>query len=70
MDLLDNFLNILKVFMLVESDFMKLLRWRMDGVRRERSMAKQLRQSWPEAKSSANGGSLNYILFTEPLCIP
>ncbi len=35
-DLLDNFMNILKLFLAVESDFTKLLRRRMDGVRRER----------------------------------
>jgi hypothetical protein len=35
-DLLDNFLNPLKLFLAVASDFMKSPGWGMDGVRRER----------------------------------
>jgi hypothetical protein len=42
----DNFLNILKLFVAVESDFTKSLWQRMDGIRRERKMANQLRRSW------------------------
>ncbi len=45
-DLLDTFLNILKLFMALERDFTKSLWQRMDGVRRERSMANQLHRSW------------------------
>jgi hypothetical protein len=30
-DLLDNFLDLIKLFLAVESDFMKSLKWRMGG---------------------------------------
>jgi hypothetical protein len=60
-DLLDNLMNILNLFLAVESDFRTSLGKRMNGVRRERLAANRLRRSWwqmeraePEAKPSSN----------------
>ncbi len=64
----------LKLFLAVESTFTKPLWWRMDGVRRERSTANWLRQSWWKVERGGGlnllqmDGSLNYILFMQPLC--
>jgi hypothetical protein len=65
-DLLDNFPNIPKLFLAVQSYFIILLRQRMDGVRRERRTVNWLRHTgyinpcsrWrgeAEAKYMANG---------------
>jgi hypothetical protein len=65
-DLLDNFPNITKLFLAVQSYFMILIRQRMDGVRRERRTVNWLRRTgyinpcgrWrgeAEAKYMANG---------------
>jgi hypothetical protein len=43
-DLLNNFLNPLKLFLAVKIDFMKSLQLRMEGVRRERKTAERLWQ--------------------------
>jgi hypothetical protein len=45
-DFLDNFLNILKLFLAVESNFTKSLWWRMDGLKRERKTKNWLCRSW------------------------
>ncbi len=69
-DLLDNFLNILKLFRALESNFTKSLWWRMERVRREREMANWLCQSWwqvergAEAKPSANGRLFKMIFYS------
>jgi hypothetical protein len=74
-DLLDNLMNILKLFLALEKDFRTSLGKRMNGVRKERLTANRLRRSWwqveragPEAKPSENGRffKLYFLHATSP----
>ncbi len=72
MNLLDNFLNIPKLFQAVKIDFSKLLRW--NGWRNEGKIngepATPILVTGGEQNIQKMDGSVNYILYMQPLRAP